>query len=505
MANPKHLLMLDAGATAWNRWRREHPRIKPDLTTAALAGRKLDGYDLGRADLSNADLRRASFRRAQLDGAELYNVDGFQACFDGASLREARLTRGLFEEASFRRAALQGARLLQTLLEKADLTRADFEKADLKDADLSDALTAGTNFRQANLDGIGLSGCDLSKCRFEGAFMANARIANACLAGVNLAGRCIAGTTFLQSDLSGADLRGAICEMTEFTRARLQGADLRGAGLRTVEFREADLSGAQLQGADLENASLVGAFVDGAVFDGCRVYGVSAWDLQGAPHSQKNLLLADGDDGEIRVDDLEVAQVLYLIYSNAKIREFINQCSERNVLILGRFTPPERKAVLDGLRTRLRGLGYVPIVFDFDKPKDRDLTETVQTLAGLSKFVIVDLTAPKSTPLEMEATVKQFKIPFVPIIDATVDERPFAMFVDLANSFHWVLKPVQYRGRDELLQHLHRFVIEPAHRKHEELRRIKANAAVTMVSIRDVLAAEGSPAPARPARARRRA
>lgn len=42
----------------------------------------------------------------------------------------------------------------------------------------------------------------------------------------------------------------------------------------------------------------------------------------------------------------------------------------------GRFTA-ERKAVLDALRAR----GYLPMLFDFDQPRSRDLTETVVTLA----------------------------------------------------------------------------------------------------------------------------
>ena len=52
-------------------------------------------------------------------------------------------------------------------------------------------------------------------------------------------------------------------------------------------------------------------------------------------------------------------------------------------------------------------------------------------------FVIADITSPKSTPLELEATVKQFKIPYIPIIDISVDPRPFAMLVDSQKSFHW--------------------------------------------------------------------
>jgi hypothetical protein len=36
---------------------------------------------------------------------------------------------------------------------------------------------------------------------------------------------------------------------------------------------------------------------------------------------------------------------------------------------------PERKAVLDALREELRKRDYLPVLFDFDKPASRDITE----------------------------------------------------------------------------------------------------------------------------------
>ena len=39
----------------------------------------------------------------------------------------------------------------------------------------------------------------------------------------------------------------------------------------------------------------------------------------------------------------------------------------------------------------------LPIVFNFDKPETKD-SWTVRLLAGLSKFVIADLTSPGSPP-----------------------------------------------------------------------------------------------------------
>jgi hypothetical protein len=64
------------------------------------------------------------------------------------------------------------------------------------------------------------------------------------------------------------------------------------------------------------------------------------------------------------------------------------------VLLLGRFTEG-RIVALERLREELRAGGYLPIVFNFDKPTTSDFTETVRLLAGPSKFVIADITDPE--------------------------------------------------------------------------------------------------------------
>jgi hypothetical protein len=50
---------------------------------------------------------------------------------------------------------------------------------------------------------------------------------------------------------------------------------------------------------------------------------------------------------------------------------------------------------------------HLPIVFNFDKPETKDFTETVRLLGGLVKFVIADLSSPKSVPYELSAIVSQ--------------------------------------------------------------------------------------------------
>ena len=150
----------------------------------------------------------------------------------------------------------------------------------------------------------------------------------------------------------------------------------------------------------------------------------------------------------------------------AKIRQVIDTVTSRAVLILGRFTP-ERKAVLDALREHLRTRNHVPIVFDFDRPVNRNLTETVATLAQLARFVIADLTDARSIPQELQKIVPGLpSLPVQPIIHDSQFE--YAMFKDLLD-YPWVLVPHRYHDIDSLLGELESRVINPAQAKADEI------------------------------------
>ena len=125
-------------------------------------------------------------------------------------------------------------------------------------------------------------------------------------------------------------------------------------------------------------------------------------------------------------------------------------------------------AVLERLRNELRKRGYLPIVFNFDKPETKDFTETVRLLAGMSKFVIADITNPKSAPLELQATVPEMMIPFQPIIQE--GEQPFAMLQDLwIKHRDWVFEPIEYSSVDRLIQTMDAEIIGPAETRFDEL------------------------------------
>ena len=102
------------------------------------------------------------------------------------------------------------------------------------------------------------------------------------------------------------------------------------------------------------------------------------------------------------------------------------------------------------------------MVFNFDKPKTKDFTETVRLLANLSRFVIVDVTNPRSTPLELR---QLSRITWSRSPRFWRGQAPFAMFVDLQNKYDWVLPAIVYPSVDRLIEVLEGEIIGPAQAK----------------------------------------
>jgi hypothetical protein len=104
-----------------------------------------------------------------------------------------------------------------------------------------------------------------------------------------------------------------------------------------------------------------------------------------------------------------------MVIHNPKLTQLFNAFNSKAVLLLGRFSR-KRLNILKALHAELRYEGYAPMIFDFEQPTYRDTIEVISTLAGLSRFVIADLTQPKSSPLESHVITPHLSIPFVPII-----------------------------------------------------------------------------------------
>jgi hypothetical protein len=232
----------------------------------------------------------------------------------------------------------------------------------------------------------------------------------------------------IQPDLTRIDLSGR----------NLAGYDFRGAGL----FK-ANLSGANLKGAILRQSILIKTNFQGADLTGAHVYGASVWDVDLKGSIQNDLVITEPNQPEITTDNLEVAQFLHLLLTNRKLRDVIDSITSSMVLILGRFTP-KRKRILDRIKVSCREHKLLPILFDFEGPRNRDITETVQTLAYLSRFIIADIT---SIPQELQATVPQVAIPFVVLLGD--GERPWGMFSSLAK-YPWVIPVKKYENFNDI-------------------------------------------------------
>src|ERR1022692_1668679 len=80
MADKDHFELLMRDVNAWNGWRAENPKEKPDLSFAVMRGAdlmlaNLSGALLSEADLVLANLRGADLRHANICGADLSTAE----------------------------------------------------------------------------------------------------------------------------------------------------------------------------------------------------------------------------------------------------------------------------------------------------------------------------------------------------------------------------------------------------------------------------------------------
>src|SRR5947209_5674044 len=155
----------------------------------------------------------------------------------------------------------------------------------------------------------------------------------------------------IEPDLSKADFRDIDLSQINFTKA-----DLSRANLNEANRSRANLSQATLVETNFSWSNLSKTDLNGANLTRCFVYATSAWDIKLEGTKQSNLIITNPytlNMPVITVDNIEVAQFIYLLLNNQKIRDVIDTITSKVVLILGRFTL-ERKIILDAIREELR-------------------------------------------------------------------------------------------------------------------------------------------------------
>ena len=390
----KDKIDLSGGADAWNSWRESTP-VKPQLAGIDLSPK--GSYQPHDYIFFNYNLVDANFENANLSMLSFYHQDLSGGNFENANFNGSHILHCNFEDANLAGAKFSSCKFVGPNFEAADLSEADFSLSSFQ------GFLKPINFNKAKLLNTEFIGCNLS------------------------------GAIFTDSNLENSDLQASNLSMADFSRANLKKSNLSETSLVETIFDNADLSGS-------------------------NVYGVSAWDVSLKNTIQTNLSISKDESVGITVDDLEVAQFIYLLINNQKIRDVINTVTSKAVLILGRFYK-ERKDVLDALREELKKHDLAPIVFDFEPSKNRNLTETVQLLANMSKFIIADITDAKSIPQELSHIIPFFpSVPVMPIL--LEDEREYAMFEHF-KKFGSVLETFYYKNQEHLLDSLKIEILDP--------------------------------------------
>src|SRR5438270_213122 len=86
-----------------------------------------------------------------------------------------------------------------------------------------------------------------------------------------------------------------------------------------IDLSRANLRRANLSEANLSEATLVGTNLTRAILNQCTIYGISVWNVQLDGAKQDNLVVTGYGEPTITVDNLEVAQFIYLLLNNTKI------------------------------------------------------------------------------------------------------------------------------------------------------------------------------------------
>jgi hypothetical protein len=162
----------------------------------------------------------------------------------------------------------------------------------------------------------------------------------------DLSGAKLHNANLREADLSNTDLSKADLSWADLCFANFNEANLVGADLSWGNLGEAKLIGTKVNEANLSGVNIIGADFTNADLTGCRIYGISAWNVTLKGVKQQCLVITPQEEPAITVDNIEVAQFIYLLLRNDKIRKIIDTVTAKVVLILGRFTAgsPRRPA-----------------------------------------------------------------------------------------------------------------------------------------------------------------
>lgn len=273
----------------------------------------------------------------------------------------------------------------------------------------------GANFDRCNLRNSEMRDREFTRCTFNDTQL---HMSDCCYA------------NFLGCTFNDAQMRLLRIGSTSFYDCIISCCDFSYSSAENTKFRNCKISNTKFKNVHFVKAD----FTESEIFK-CNVYGISSWDMILDETRQEDIYVMEDEDDLLSVDDIELAQFLYMMIENKNLRRIIDTITSSVVLILGRFTT-ERKSVLEQIKKIARDKGLIPILFDFNGPESRDVTETVKVLASMSRFVIADLSDAKSIPQELTLIIPTSpSLPVYPIIEES--QREYGMYGFFEN-YPWV-------------------------------------------------------------------
>jgi uncharacterized protein YjbI with pentapeptide repeats len=174
-ANAEHVSVLEQGVYIWNKWRKEHPAIRPHITSLNHPFHsKFNLKDLRRIDLSNCDLAGANFDGVDFQDANFEDADLTVVSFNDCNLSNTNLSHAFmgsyFKPSSFeiytfstlRNVNLSGANIEWVELHQATLEDVNLKNVSLIGAKIFDFDFNNADFAQSHFGRTLISNTDLS-------------------------------------------------------------------------------------------------------------------------------------------------------------------------------------------------------------------------------------------------------------------------------------------------------------------------------------------------------
>ena len=368
-----------------------------------------------------------------------------------------------------------------------DVSAVTFLRCNFSYSTISDSILDGATFSHCPMDSVTIEHTSADDVGFESSDLQRARLRDVDVNGCRFRGGSLRNADlwlarfrngeFRQTEMGWLTASGGSFDSVQFFDTELDGARFLSVGFRGASFENVQLphsvwsdiklEDSRWRNVDLRHASFFRVNCDGASFENCNVFGLGVCELAGQLRRESRLLCGEGPD-PLLLNDLRFAPFLHELAYEDAFGRVVEALTAKFVLILGRFTD-DRKPILDRLRRALRHFGYVPHLVDYDCKQS--WLHVVKTAAMCSRFVIADLTEPRSVPAEVVEILRLRETLIVaPIVQAGYDEPP--IFGELRATGQLLTK-YEYRDADVLIRHLATAVIEPCETTIERMERAK--------------------------------